>query len=613
MVEPADEDAAEALAALPAPEPLTNLLLDRVRRSGDRVITHSKVGGRWVGHTWKEAMVRIEETALGLLELGIEAKDKVAILSSTRQEWGMCDLAILSIGGITVGLYPTLTGEQIRHLLDHSASKLVFVENDGLREKVERALAGADPRPLIVQFDGRPAGSGQLDIVGLRRKGALRKIDRPEELERRMREIQSTDAVTYVYTSGTTGEPKGAVLTHANFHYVIHATQKLVPYEGHRTLAFLPLAHSLQRYVSYLALITDVEAYFAESMDAVRENIQEVRPTAFAVIPRVLEKIHARILASASQGSGVQAQVFPRALAALAEVGTARRAGHVPRLRARVAAELADRLVGQRVRRGLGGRKELPGCSSATLAKDVHEFFENIGIPILEGWGLTETSAPATINTLESRRIGTVGRPLPGTHVKIASDGEILVKGPGVFGGYHLNPEATKEAFDDQGWFKTGDIGSISRAGFLTITDRKKDLIITSGGKNIAPQPIEHLLKREPLIGQAVLIGDRRPYLVALLGIDSDTRKEVARAQGLSEDTAIETLAAHPAVKERIERHVAQVNARLPPYEQIKKWDLLPDEMSIDSGELTPTMKVKRRVVSERHGARIEELYRRST
>ncbi len=611
MVESAETEAAEALADLPAPEPLTNLLLDRVRRSGDRVITYSKVGDRWVGHTWKEAMVRIEETALGLLELGVKAGDKVAIISNTRQEWGMCDLAILCMGGITVGLYPTLTAEQIRYLLEHSESKVIFVENDGLREKVEVALAGATKQVPIVQFEGRPPRPAQLELEALRRKGAARRIEHPEELERRMRQNQSRDVVTYVYTSGTTGEPKGAALTHANFHYVIHATQKLVPYEGHRTLAFLPLAHSLQRYVSYLALITDVEAYFAESMDAVRANIQEVQPTAFAVIPRVLEKIHGRIMASGAQKTGAQAQIFRLSLDALSEVGTSRRAGHVPRLRARIAAEVADRLVGQRVRRGLGGRVEFLGCGSAPLARDVHEFFENIGIPILEGWGLTETSAPATINTLESRRIGTVGRPLPGTNVKIAPDGEILVKGPGVFTGYYQNPEATREAFDDEGWFKTGDIGAISRSGFLTITDRKKDLIITSGGKNIAPQPIEHLLKREPLIGQAVLIGDRRPYLVALLGIDAETRLEVARAHGLPEDTEIETLVAHPIVRARIEKHVEEVNAKLPRYEQIKKWDVLPDDMSIDSGELTPTMKVKRRVVSERHQARIEQLYNR--
>lgn len=605
-----ENGALDELVELPSPEPLTHLLLDRVRRSGERVITYSKVQGRWVGHTWREAMTRIEETALGLLDLGVERGDRVAILSNTRQEWSMCDLATLSIGAVTVGIYPTLTESQIAYLLEHSGAKAVFVEDGGQRSRVEAALsARTDPLP-IVQFEGRAEGPGRLDIEALRRRGARRKLEGPEELERRMRENRTSDVVTYVYTSGTTGEPKGAMLTHANFHYVIHATQKLVPYEGHRTLAFLPLAHSLQRYVSYLGLITDVEAYYAESMDRVRENIQEVQPTAFAVIPRVLEKIHARILASGAKKPGLEGEVFRRSLSALAEVGASRRSGYVPRLRARVAAGMADRLVGQRVRRGLGGRVQFLGCGSAPLAREVHEFFEDIGVPILEGWGLTETSAPATINTLESRRVGTVGRPLPGTHVKIAPDGEILVRGPGVFGGYYQDDTATKEAFDDEGWFKTGDIGTISRDGFLTITDRKKDIIITAGGKNVAPQPIEHLLKREPLIGQAVLIGDRRPYLVALFGIDTEMKKEVARAHGLPEHARIEDLVAHSDVRARIERHVQEVNARLPRFEQVKRWDLLPEEMSVESGELTPTMKVKRRVVAERHGERIELLYR---
>lgn len=605
-----ENGALDELVELPSPEPLTHLLLDRVRRSGERVITYSKVQGRWVGHTWREAMTRIEETALGLLDLGVERGDRVAILSNTRQEWSMCDLATLSIGAVTVGIYPTLTESQIAYLLEHSGAKAVFVEDGGQRSRVEAALsARTDPLP-IVQFEGRAEGPGRLDIEALRRRGARRKLEGPEELERRMRENRTSDVVTYVYTSGTTGEPKGAMLTHANFHYVIHATQKLVPYEGHRTLAFLPLAHSLQRYVSYLGLITDVEAYYAESMDRVRENIQEVQPTAFAVIPRVLEKIHARILASGAKKPGLEGEVFRRSLAALAEVGAARRSGYVPRLRARVAAGMADRLVGQRVRRGLGGRVQFLGCGSAPLAKEVHEFFEDIGVPILEGWGLTETSAPATINTLESRRVGTVGRPLPGTHVKIAPDGEILVRGPGVFGGYYQDDTATKEAFDDEGWFRTGDIGTISRDGFLTITDRKKDIIITAGGKNVAPQPIEHMLKREPLIGQAVLIGDRRPYLVALFGLDAEMKKEVARAHGLPEHARIEDLVAQSDVRARIERHVQEVNARLPRFEQVKRWDVLPEEMSVESGELTPTMKVKRRVVAERHGERIEFLYR---
>jgi long-chain acyl-CoA synthetase len=301
--------------------------------------------------------------------------------------------------------------------------------------------------------------------------------------------------------------------------------------------------------------------------------------------------------------------VFERSLSVLRTVGRARRDGKVPGVRARLYAGAADRLVATRVRARFGGRVKFIGSGGAPLAREVHEFFEDVGIPILEGWGLTETSAAACINTLTTRRIGTVGRPLPGTEIRIASDGEILVRGPGVFKGYYKNDVATKEAFDDEGWFKTGDIGVMSRDGFLTITDRKKDLIITAGGKNIAPQPLENELKRSPLVGQAVVIGDRRPYLTALIGLDPDSRAQLATRHGLGIDTDPVKIAALPSVKAELDAHLARINAGLPSFEQIKRYEVLPEEMTIESGALTPTLKVKRRVVNERYAPLIEKLY----
>ncbi len=612
----------DAEARIPSPEPLSNLFLQRCRVSADRIAGYSKIDGRWVGFTWAEARLAVEEIALGLVELGARRGDRIGILSSTRREWGLADQAITCIGGVTIGIYPTLTQSQTRYLIEHADVHVIFVEDRAQRVKVLEALGDRDVRVILFDLEehepsaetGRrpsvaPAPERTIALSALRRMGAKHRLEHPEEFERRVAENKSTDVVTYVYTSGTTGEPKGAMITHANFHYVVHATSMLVPYSGERSLVFLPLAHSLQRYVSYLALIADVEAYYAESIEKVPDNIREVHPTCFAVVPRVLEKIHARVMTQGRAGPNWRVSVFDKSLAAMSVAGQALREGKEPGLRARLGRGIANRLVGDRIRDGMGGRVKFLGSGSAPLPRDVHEFFEDLGIPILEGYGLTETSAPATLSTLSSRRIGMVGRPIPGTYVKIANDGEILIKGPGVFSGYYRNEEATKDAFTEDGWFKTGDIGRISREGFLQITDRKKDLIITAGGKNCAPQPIEGALKRDMLVAQAVVIGDRRPYLTALLVLDAEASKGVARDAGLPEGTGPEELAASPRVRARLDAHVAKVNEALPRYEQIKKWDVLPAEMTIESGELTPTMKVKRRVVYERYGDRIERLY----
>ncbi|MCK6552340.1 long-chain fatty acid--CoA ligase [Myxococcota bacterium] len=600
---------AELLEAIPSPEPLTNLFLERAARSSDRIASYSKVDGRWVGTTWRESKLAVEEAALGLLELGAERGVPVAILSHTRREWTQLDIAIMCIGGITVGIYPSLTGAQSRQLLELSGARIVFVDERTQRVKIQEATQGLEPPVQIVTMEPVAEGENVLTLDELRRRGAKRRLAQPDELARRLREVKSSDVVSYIYTSGTTGEPKGAMLTHANFHYVVHATNALIPYANETAIAFLPLAHSLQRYSSYLALSVDVNAYYAESLEKVPDNLREVRPTCFALVPRILEKIHTRAVAAGNTGSETRRKLFARSLDVLHDVGVIRRDGRLPGLRQRMYARLADQMIGTRIRDRMGGRVKFIGSGGAPLARDVHEFFEDIGVPVLEGWGLTETSAPATLNTLANRRIGTVGRPLPGTDIRIAADGEILVRGPGVFRGYFQNDLATKEAFDDDGWFKTGDVGFVSRDGFLTITDRKKDLIITAGGKNIAPQPLENELKRSPIVSQAVVVGDRRPYLTALFALDHDTRAKLAAEHGLGADADAARVAAIPEVKAELEAHVARVNAGLPSFEQIKRFDVLPSELTIESGELTPTLKVKRRVITERYRAVIEGLY----
>jgi long-chain acyl-CoA synthetase len=591
--------------AIPPPEPLTNLFLHRTEVSADRIASYAKSDGRWIGMPWRAIRQAVEEIALGLIELGLGRGDAIAIISNTRREWSQIDVAVLCIGGITVGIYPTLTGPQTRFQLEHSRVKVVFVEDRTQRVKIEESAG--DLRLKLVTMEERVEGDDTMTLDALRRIGAKRRLDHPDEFVKRVRENRSGDVVTHVYTSGTTGESKGAMLTHANFHYVIHATSLLIPYEGEVALAFLPLAHAMQRYVSYLGLIADAEGYYAESLEKVPQNLLEVRPTSIALVPRVLEKVYGKVMSAGMEGTRFRRELFGRSIGALHRVGVASRAGLEPGVRARIAARVADEMVGKRIRARLGGRVKFIGCGSAPLAKEVHELFEDVGLPILEGWGLTETSAPVCVNTLANRRIGTVGRPLPGTHVKIASDGEILVKGPGVFLGYFQNAAATKDAFDADGWFKTGDIGTISRDGFVKITDRKKDLIITAGGKNVAPQPIESQLKRDPLVSQVVVVGDRRPYLTALIGLDNEVVREIASKVGSVDDAS--SLATLPEVKARLDKIVGEVNAALPRFEQIKRWDVLPHELTIESGELTPTLKVKRRVIYERFAQQIDRLY----
>ena len=593
---------------LPSPEPLPRLFLRRAERSGDRVSSYSKVEGRWVGTTWREGRQAVEEVALGLLELGVDKGDRVAILSGTRRQWQEADMACLCIGAITVGIYPTLTPAQAKELLVLSGARVVFIEDHAKQAALQEVTRDLEPPVRFVTFE-REASAGAVTLDELKRRGARRRLERPEELARRVQALSPGDLATIIYTSGTTGAPTGAMLTHANFHYVIHATNTLIPYDGEVALVFLPLAHSLQRYTNYLALIADVSGYFAESLDTVQQNLREVRPTVFALVPRVLEKIHARSMAAGLETSPVRQRVFHRSMDILRDVGRARREHGVPGFGARVMHRVADQLVAAKIRDRMGGRVKFIGSGGAPLAREVHEFFEDIGVPILEGYGLTETCAPACMNTLSSRRVGTVGRPMPGTEVKIADDGEILVRGPGVFTGYYQDEEATRQAFGDDGWFHTGDIGFMSRDGFLTITDRKKDIIVTAGGKNVAPQPLESALKRHPYVGQVVVLGDRQPYLTALVGLDPEVVTQLASAHGLPAGASAEQVAALPQVKAALDAHLAAVNAERPSFEQIKRIGVLPEELSIEAGTMTPTLKVKRRVVAERYRRQIEGLY----
>ena len=594
------------------PEPLPRLFMRRARASAHRVAYHAKSDQGWVATSWHQARERVEAWASGLLELGGGPQIPVAIMSSTRPEWSQIDMANLCVGGVTVGLYPNLTRTQVRQLLRLCGARLVVVEDRAKRLLVQDAVSDFEQsvRIITMETEDEVSGAPAVSLRALRRLGLARQAARPDELDRRLAERHRDEVVSYIYTSGTTGTPKGAMLTHRNFHYVINATNALVPYGKERALVFLPMADSLQRYANYLNLMVDVELYYGGALLRLENDLSDVSPTCFAAVPRVLEKLRRRVVGRALVRAGVPASSFDSALEAMQVAAQQHRGGIEPGLRGRLRARLADHMVGRHVRGELGGQVKFIGSGGEPMARDLHTFFEAVGVPVLVGYGATETCAPACLNTLNNRRIGTVGRPLPGTEIRIADDGEILIRGPGVFRGYFQDVRATEEALTDDGWFKTGDVGTMSRDGFLTITDRKSDLILTSTGDNVAPRPLELALQRHPWVGQAIVVGEGRPYLGALLSLDPEVVPSVAMRVGLSPTADAAEVSSHPKVQYALEQHLDALNAELPRSRRIERFSVLADKLTTTSGELTPTMKVKRRVVNERRGPAIERLYR---
>lgn len=537
-----------------------------------------------------DSLQNIAGLAVRLRTLGVRRGTPVAILAETSSAWAAIDLATLSLGGVVVGIYPTLPAAEVIWQLRHCRAEVLIVEDAAQYDR------------LAALLDGLPALRHTLSM----KPGADVPVLAPAlpdvaMLREQIAAVGPEDRAAIVYTSGTTGESKGVVLTHGHFLANIAATavaESVAP--GTRSIVFLPLAHSLQRFALYRGLLEEVSGWFAPSIESLPQVIAVSRPQLLVTVPRMLEKIKAKAEARAAAAGPVPAALFRWAVA----VGTAayrlEQAGLPLPRRLRWQRTLARRLVGRRVKAGLGGELEKVVSGGAALAVEVGEWFEAMGIVVCEGWGLTETCAPATLSTTEHRRLGTVGRALPGVELRIAEDGEVLVRGPGVFDGYLDDPAQTAATFREEGgqrWFLTGDLGSLDADGYLRITGRKKAIIVTSAGKNIAPAPIEKALEGD-LIEQAIVLGDERPYLVALLRLD----EENVGARGLT------TLQARALVEQRVEA----VNATLPRFAQVKRWDLLPEPLAIETGELTATLKIRRQVVAKRHQARIAALYERT-
>ena len=553
----------------------------QAERFGHRAVFKAKRAGTYQEISWNETQRQIEEVTLGLIELGIQPGDRAAILSENRPEWAVADLSNLSGGGITVPIYATLTPQEIEHILRDSGAKFLFVSTPELMSKVVHLQKELDLK--VVLFDAPYRVSGPRvwwlgELLGL---GTTASQDQRKSLAQRIEQGKPEDLASIIYTSGTTGAPKGVVLTHANFLSNCEAVRQVLPMgEADTLLSFLPLSHVFERMAGYyFVLSVGGTIAYAENLEAVPKNLLEVRPTVVTGVPRFYEKMHERIQAAVRSASPLRRAIFHWAI----------RGGQGKSLQHR----LADRLVFSKLRDRLGGRIRFCVSGGAPLSKSIAEFFYAAGILILEGYGLTETSPVITCNRLDHFRLGTVGSALPGVEVRIAEDGEILTRGPHVMRGYFQNPAATAEVIDAEGWFHTGDVGVLDPDGFLTITDRKKDLIKTSGGKMVAPQNLEAALKADAGIADCVVIGDRRKYLTALIVPNPE------KVRGLTPEQA------HAFIWQRVE----QLNRTLAHFEQIKKITLLPEPFTLGNGELTPTLKVKRRVISEKYAAQIEKMY----
>jgi long-chain acyl-CoA synthetase len=597
-----------------AEDTLARMFWSRVEKSADRPAQQIKQGAAWTTLTWREVGDRVREVALGLIALGRTRGDAVALLSASRAEWVQADFAIFSAGCITVPVYPTYPPDLVAYVVNDSGARTLIVEDATQLAKVLEAreqMPGLEHVVVIGGYEALQPPKMVMTWESLRRLGRESEEAHRGTLAERIDAVQPEDIASIVYTSGTTGPPKGVVQTHANHVAAIAAAVQMTPVqEGWVHLLFLPLAHSFARLESFLGVANGLTTAFAENLDKLRDNLPETRPHFICSVPRVFEKVYAGVLANAQAGSPLKRRIFDWAVAVGRDVSRHQQRGQPVPAGLALRRRLAHKLVFSKLHARLGGRLQWAVSGGAPLSRDIAEFFHAAGILLLEGYGLTETCPVLTFNQPDRFKFGSVGRALPGVELKIAADGEILARGPNVATrGYWKQPEATAQAFESTGWFHTGDIGRLDEDGFLFITDRKKDLIVTAGGMNIAPQNIENMLKADPLISQVLVCGDRRPYPVALITLNPEELAKFAHAQGIiAADPA--GLVKHPKIVERVARTVEEKNTHLQSYAKIKKFTVLAGDFTQETGELTPTLKVKRNVVADRHRTAIEELYR---
>ncbi|MDP9343187.1 MAG: long-chain fatty acid--CoA ligase [Actinomycetota bacterium] len=574
-----------------------------------------KQGEEWKSLTWREYREQVAEVACGLTAMGIGPGDFVVIMARNRPEHLVADLGILHAGAIPVSVYNTLAPEQIAYIAGHCEAKAAVVEGRVFMERFEKVKGDlpALERAVLIEdaadFSDYEWVSSWAELTATGREVLSR--DR-QGFERGWRRVKPEDPATLVYTSGTTGPPKGVIITHRNVLWTCESLDRTGVYAtGLRAVSYLPLAHSLERLAThYLGTYKAAHVHFCPEVLQVFELMPEIRPDAFAGVPRVWEKIQAGILAAlAEEPNARRRKIALSAIEAGRQAARLEQAGKPVPTGLRFKRALFDRLVFSKIRHRLGlDRCRIAVSGAAPIAPDVLEFFLGIGIPIHEGYGMTECTAPSNLNRMDRVKVGTVGPALPGVEVRLAEDGEVLVRGGNVTPGYYKDSEQTAETFDAEGWLHTGDVGELDADGFLRIVDRKKELIITAGGKNISPANLESLLKQHPMVGQAAVIGDRRPYVAALVVLDGEVAPGWARENGVP-FTDIASFTSSDRVRAEIQRAVDDANQHVSNVEAIKRFTILPTEWTVDSEELTPTLKLKRRVITEKYAAEIEALY----
>ena len=582
---------------------LADLLPLAAQAYGDMPAVRYKDGDSWVGRSYNEVAEIVRPLALGLAELGVQKGDRVSILGNTRPEWTYFDFAALSIGATVVPIYQTNSPEECHYVLDNSDAKVVVVEDAEQLAKVREVRERLPKLEQIVLMTGD--ADDALSSEELSAKGATVEAARWEQL---YSAVTPADICTFIYTSGTTGPPKGCIISHGNYRAMLDMVNETSVIEREDvTYLYLPLAHSFALLIQLGSFdLGATLAYWERDPLKILPNLAELKPTYFPSVPRIFEKIYTTATSAMEKEGGLKKAIFEWAIKVGAKMREVERSGRKPGWLLSRQYAFADKKVLSKIRNLFGGNLRLAVSGAAPINPDILRFFDAGGVLVLEGWGMTETSTAATISTPDDFKVGTIGKPFPGCEVRIADDGEILVKGPNVFQGYHKNEEATRETIVD-GWLHTGDIGEIDSEGFIKITGRKKDIIITAGGKNITPANLEAEIKQHPLVSQCVVVGDRRPYLVALVTLEPEEAVAYAKEHGLPEDPA--QLAENPDVKASIMAHVEKINQKFARVEQVKKISILPEDLSQESGELTPTLKVKRAVVTSKHEDAIEGLY----
>ena len=591
------------------PKTLVQVFEQAVEKHNRPDALNYKSGSTWTPISSAEMLRRIRNIAAGLYSLGIKRGDRVAILSESRSEWTLADAGCLFAGAIDVPIYPTLTPGQVRYILNDSGARLLFVADERKFNEVREAVSSCPAVEHVVFWADSNQHDPGITLLQLENYGEDLLRQQPELIDMLTTAICPGDLATIIYTSGTTGEPKGVMLTHSNVvSNVIDSARHLSFNRNDCVLSVLPLSHVLERVAMYMYIHHGMAVFFGESLETIGPNLREVRPTIFVGVPRIFEKIYGRVKEKTAEKGRLNVAILNWAVTVgkeYARLAVAHKP--IPALLG-LKHKIADKLIFEKIRMALGGRIRLLVSGGAALPEELGYIYIGAGLPIVQGYGLTETSPVITAGRMDDNRVGTVGKPIPNVEVRIAADGEIETRGPHVMRGYYNKPAETRDVMTSDGWFKTGDIGTLDNDGFLSITDRKKELFKTSGGKYIAPQPIEQMIKGSRFVNQVVLVGNGRKFAAALIVPDWERVESYAELKGLNTRDRGE-LCRHPRVIDLFERQVAALTKDLANYESVKKIALIQNELTIEGGELTPTMKVKRRVVDEKYKDVIDKIY----